>query len=256
MADWIFLGALFSLGSTIGSFLNVCIVRIPEGMSIVLPPSHCPSCKKPIPFYCNIPLVSYIVLGGRCKFCKIPIPFRYFIVELLTPVLFLVLFFFFGLSFVFLVAFLFTAALIVVTFIDLKLQIIPDVISLPGIPICFLCSFIVPWTDPLQSLFGILAGGGVLYVFAQGYYFLTKKEGMGGGDIKLLAMIGAFLGWQGALVTLMLGACAGSIIGSIIMVLKGKDFKYAIPFGPFLAAGAFFAMLFGDAIITFYVSLV
>ncbi len=118
------------------------------------------------------------------------------------------------------------------------MQIIPDVISLPGIPLCFLCSFVVPWTTPLESAIGILVGGGVLYGVAAGYYYLRKKDGMGGGDIKLLAMIGAFLGWKGALIALVVGAFAGSIIGVTVMLLKGKDMKYAIPFGPFLSFGA------------------
>ncbi len=194
------------------------------------------------------------MLGGKCRYCRAPIPLQYFIVELLTPVLLLVLFIHFGLSWSFIVSAFFISALIVITFIDLELHIIPDVISLPGIPVCFVCSFIVPWTNPVQSLIGILVGGGILYVFAAGYHLLTKKEGMGGGDIKLLAMIGAFLGWQGALLTLILAACTGSLIGILLIIAKGKDFKYAIPFGPFLAAGAWAALLFGDELIHFYLS--
>ena len=262
---------LFAFGSIVGSFLNVCIVRIPRKASIVLPASHCPLCKKPIPLYYNIPLVSYIMLGGRCRHCKAPISFRYFFVELMTPLALLMLYARFGLSPVLPITFAFTAALIVITFIDLKHRIIPDVISLPGIPACFLCSFALPWMEPvqavlgirlpglagiaMQSLLGILAGGGVLYVFAAGYELLTKKEGMGGGDIKLLAMIGAFLGWKGALVTLMLGAFAGSMIGLILIVVKGKSLKYAVPFGPFLAAGAFCALLCGEKLIGWYLSI-
>lgn len=254
MSEWFIISTLFVLGSVIGSFLNVCIVRIPHNMSIVYPPSHCPKCKKPIPFYYNIPILSYLMLGGKCRYCRAPIPLQYFIVELLTPVLLLVLFIHFGLSWSFIVSAFFISALIVITFIDLELHIIPDVISLPGIPVCFVCSFIVPWTNPVQSLIGILVGGGILYVFAAGYHLLTKKEGMGGGDIKLLAMIGAFLGWQGALLTLILAACTGSLIGILLIIAKGKDFKYAIPFGPFLAAGAWAALLFGDELIHFYLS--
>ncbi len=247
--------ALFLLGSIIGSFLNVCIVRIPLKMSIVFPASHCPACKKPIPFYCNIPIVSYILLGGKCRYCLSPISFQYFLVELLTPALMLLLFFYFGATWAFIISFIFCSALIIITFIDLKHQIIPDVISLPGIPLCFLCSFFVPWTDPVESLAGILVGGGTLYVFAAGYQLLTKKEGMGGGDIKLLAMIGAFLGWKGALLSLILGAFAGSITGILLIAVKGRDLKYAIPFGPFLSAGAFCALVFGEKLIYLYLTL-
>jgi leader peptidase (prepilin peptidase)/N-methyltransferase len=246
---------LFVLGGCIGSFLNVCIVRIPEKLSIIKPPSHCPRCKKPIAFYDNIPLLSYIILAGRCRNCKLPIPFRYFVVELLTAVALPVLFLWYGLSLPLALSFVFCAALIVITFIDLQLQIIPDVISLPGIPLCFLCSFVVPWTTPLESGIGILVGGGVLYGVAAGYYFLKKKEGMGGGDIKLLAMIGAFLGWKGALVALVVGAFAGSIIGVTVMLLKGKDMKYAIPFGPFLSFGALCSLLYGAELLHWYLRL-
>ncbi|MEI6127551.1 MAG: A24 family peptidase [Pseudomonadota bacterium] len=255
MPEMILLFFLFAFGSIVGSFLNVCIVRIPEKISVVFPASHCISCKKAISWHDNIPLLSYLVLGGKCRLCKAPIAFRYFVVELLTSLVMLVLYMYYGWSLLLPVTFVFSAALIVITFIDLRHQIIPDVISLPGIPLCFVCSFIVPWTDPLQSLIGIAAGGGVLYVFAAGYQLLTNKEGMGGGDIKLLAMIGAFLGWKGALAALMLGAFAGSMTGIILIFAKGKSLKYAVPFGPFLAAGAFCALLYGEKLYTWYVSL-
>jgi len=255
MPEGLILILLFVLGGCVGSFLNVCIVRIPEKLSIVAPPSHCPKCKKPIAFYDNIPLVSYIILGGRCRHCKLPIPFRYFVVELLTAAVLPGLYVWSGLTLPLALSFIFCAALIVITFIDLQLQIIPDIISLPGIPLCFLCSFFVPWTTPLESAIGILVGGGVLYGVAAGYYFLRKKEGMGGGDIKLLAMIGAFLGWKGALVALVVGAFAGSIIGVMAMLLKGKDMKYAIPFGPFLSLGALCSLLYGAELLHWYLAL-
>jgi leader peptidase (prepilin peptidase) / N-methyltransferase len=255
MPEGLILILLFVLGGSIGSFLNVCIVRIPEKLSIVVPPSHCPKCKKPIAFYDNIPLASYIILGGRCRHCKQPIPFRYFVVELLTAAVLPGLYCWYGLTLPLALSFIFCAALIIITFIDLQLQIIPDVISLPGIPLCFLCSFVVPWTTPLESGIGIFVGGGVLYGVAAGYYYFRKKEGMGGGDIKLLAMIGAFLGWKGALVALVVGAFAGSIIGVTVMLLKGKDMKYAIPFGPFLSLGALASLLYGSALLHWYLTL-
>lgn len=245
----------FVFGTIIGSFLNVCIVRMPQQSSIVFPGSHCPNCNYQISFYDNIPLLSYIMLAGRCRSCKTPISMRYFVVELLMGLLVAALFFYFGFSLVFILCVVFTAALVVITFIDLQHQIIPDRISLPGIPLGFLCSFFLPWNSWLDSLLGILVGGGVLYAFALGYYLLTKKEGMGGGDIKMLAMIGAFLGWKGALATLILAAVAGSLIGVLLIVLKGKNFKYAVPFGPFLAAGAFCALLYGERLINWYCSI-
>ena len=255
MAEMYILFVLFLFGAVIGSFLNVCIVRIPEKISIVMPPSHCPQCKKPIAFYDNIPLVSYIILGGRCRNCKKPIPFLYFLVETLTAVLLPTLFFWFGLTPALALSFIFCAALIVISFIDLKLQIIPNSISLPGIPLCFLCSFAVPWTNPLESAIGILVGGGLLYGVAAGYWYLMKKEGMGGGDIKLLAMIGAFLGWKGALMALVMGSFAGSMVGIGIMLLRGKDLKYAVPFGPFLSLGAVCSLLYGQELLHWYMTL-
>lgn len=255
MSPTLLIIALFIFGTIIGSFLNVCIVRMPQGSSIVFPGSHCPNCGYTIRFYDNIPLVSYILLAGRCRSCKTPISMRYFLVELLMGLLVTVLFFHFGFSLAFTLCLVFTAALVVITFIDLQHQIIPDRISLPGIPLGFLCSFFLPWNTWLDSLLGILVGGGVLYAFALGYYLLTKKEGMGGGDIKMLAMIGAFLGWKGALATLILASVAGSLIGILLIILKGKNFKYAVPFGPFLALGAFCALLYGERLISWYCSI-
>jgi leader peptidase (prepilin peptidase) / N-methyltransferase len=247
--------ALFIFGTIIGSFLNVCIVRMPHKTSIVFPASHCPQCGTAIRFYDNIPLLSYILLTGRCRACRASISLRYFIVELLFGAMTVALFLHFGLSLVFLLCLIFTAALVIITFIDLQYQIIPDRISLPGIPLCFLSSFVLPFTTWVDSLLGIVVGGGVLYAFALGYYLLTKKEGMGGGDIKMLSMIGAFLGWQGALTSLMLAALVGSVVGIVMMAVKGKNFKYAIPFGPFLAAGAFCAMLYGERLISWYLNI-
>jgi leader peptidase (prepilin peptidase)/N-methyltransferase len=255
MINWLIPAFLFVFGAVIGSFLNVCIIRIPEKKSIVYPASHCPSCKTPIAFYDNIPLVSYVLLAGRCRQCKTPISFQYFIVELLTPIITLVLYFSFGFSLAGALAALFCYVLLVITGIDLQHQIIPDSISIPCIPLCLLSSLVLPWTDLKSSLIGMVLGGGILYLVAQAYYLVRKKEGMGGGDIKLLAMIGAFLGWKGALIALMVGAFAGTLAGIAMMLVRGKNLKYALPFGPFLSLGAFCALLWGEAILYWYTHL-
>jgi leader peptidase (prepilin peptidase)/N-methyltransferase len=252
----------FILGAVIGSFLNVCICRLPENRSVIFPPSHCPKCDYRIPFYDNIPILSYLLLGGKCRSCKTRISLQYPLVELINGLLSLFLFLKFGSGLTFLLLFIFCSALVAVTFIDLKHQIIPDVISLPGIVTGFAASFfisdiynvgaILSWSN---SLTGILAGGGSLFLVAYGYHFFTGKEGMGGGDIKLLAMMGAFLGWRAVPFIIFTGALAGSVIGVSIMLAQKKDSKLAIPFGPFLAFGALLFIFYGREIISWYFSL-
>lgn len=254
MADSIILIAPFLFGAVVGSFLNVCIYRIPLGASIVSPPSSCPVCGGRIPFYHNIPVVSYMVLGGRCRECRTPIPLRYPIVETLTGLLTVLLFKFFWPAPQFFVYFFFVSALVVITFIDLDHKIIPDVISLPGIVLGFVLSFFLPAPGFLNSLTGIISGGGILLTIALGYYFLTGSEGMGGGDIKLLAMIGAFLGWKGVLVTLMMGSFLGAFSGIVSMLAFGRSSKHMLPFGPFLAFGAIVHLFLGEALIGWYVA--
>ena len=239
----------------IGSFLNVCICRLPKEESIVTPGSHCPRCKTPITFYDNLPLISYLLLRGKCRHCRAPISIQYPLIEGITALLSLLLFIRFGPSLSYFVYFSFTAALIVITVIDLHHQIIPDVISLPGIGIGLLASFLLPQMTFLNSLIGMLLGGGSLFLVATLYQWLFKREGLGGGDVKLLAMIGAFLGWKAVILTILLSSLIGSITGMIIMVAKGKDFKYAIPFGPFLSLGAVISFFYGEKIITWYLYL-
>lgn len=246
--------AAFILGAVVGSFLNVCIYRIPAGLSVVSPPSRCPKCEKRILWYQNIPIVSYLFLGGRCGFCRVRIPVRYALVEAMTGLLFVLVLYSFGLSWMTLVYWLFAAALVVITYIDLDHQIIPDVISLPGIPIGFFCSFVIPWLPWLDSLLGILLGGGLLFVIAWLYEVLAKREGMGGGDIKLLAMIGAFLGWKSIFPVVFLSSLSGSLIGVPLILLKGKDSRFALPFGPFLAIAALVYLFWGANIVHWYLS--
>jgi len=252
---YFFLVSAFILGAVIGSFLNVCIYRIPAGESIVHPPSRCPACGTPIRWYQNIPILSYLLLRGRCAGCRMRISVRYPLVEALTGLLFALIAFRFGPQYFVPVLWLFAAALVVITFIDLDHQIIPDVISLPGILVGFLCSFFIPWVSWTDSLFGILLGGGSLFAIAAGYELLTKKEGMGGGDIKLLAMLGAFLGWKAVLPIVFISSLMGSVVGIPLMMIKKADGRLAIPFGPFLVSGAFVYLLWGPALIRWYLSL-
>ena len=244
-----YLWGIFSviLGAVVGSFLNVCIYRIPSEKSIAFPASHCPACEHPIKFYDNIPIISYIILGGKCRHCNERISPTYPAIELLTAVMSVLLFRRYGLSIDYLFSFLFTCALIVITFVDLKHQIIPDVITLPGIPLFALAAIFLMDVTFRDSLIGILAGGGFLYLVALGYQLLTKREGMGGGDIKLLAMMGGFLGWQSLWFIIMAGSLVGGVVGISVMISKGKDTKYPIPFGPFLSIAAVAYIFWGDA---------
>ena len=250
---WYIVSIIF--GAMIGSFLNVCIFRLPKEESIVTPGSHCPHCQKPIKFSDNVPLVSYILLNGRCRYCKESISIQYPLVEGITALVSLILFVRFGPTLSYLFYFSFIAALIVISIIDLYHQIIPDVISLPGVGVGLLASLAIPQINFIDSLIGALLGGGSLFIVATLYQWLFKREGMGGGDVKLLAMIGAFLGWKAVILTILLGSLLGSISGIIVMVLRGKDFKYAIPFGPFLSLGAVIALFYGQDLIRWYLYL-
>ncbi len=249
----IFISILF--GAMVGSFLNVCILRMPKGESIIFPGSHCPLCQTPIRFYDNLPLLSYLLLGGKCRHCKTSISIQYPIVEGITALSALLLWIKFGVSLSYLIYFSFTAALIIITVIDLYHQIIPDVISLPGIGVGLLGALVVPQVTFLNALIGVIVGGGSLFLVATIYQWLFKREGMGGGDVKLLAMIGAFLGWKAVLLTILLSSFVGSVVGIILILIKGRDFKYAIPFGPFLALGAVISLFLGEEMIRWYLYL-
>ncbi len=236
------------IGLLFGSFFNVCIYRIPRGESIVFPASHCPHCNQDIKPWDNIPVLSYLILGGKCRFCKAGISRRYPAVELLTACLFLYTVHHFSISWNTLVYLIFVSALLVISFIDIDHRIIPDNISLPGILLGFLASFLLPlhW---YESLLGILGGGGV--ILAVGYLgeLVFKKEAMGGGDVKLLAMIGAFLGWKLALLTIFFGSLVGAAIGVVMKLFTGDEY---IPFGPFLSIGALAALFFGERFLHWY----
>ena len=250
-----FFVALF--GALVGSFLNVVIVRLPEeGGSVVFPASHCPVCKKPISWYDNIPLLSFLFLRGRCRQCGGRISWRYPLVEALTALLSLALYQHFGPTILFPIYFVFCAALLAVIFIDFQHQIIPDVISLPGIVVGFALSFVNPFVTWQDAGLGILFGGGSFYLLALGYYLLTKREGMGGGDIKLLAMIGAFLGWQSLPFVVFGSSLLGTVAGVWAMIKQRKGGKTVIPYGPFLAIAALLYLFFRREILFLFVRFV
>lgn len=245
----------FIFGMIVGSFLNVCICRMPKDESVVSPPSHCPNCDYQIRWYDNIPVISYLLLRGKCRGCGTRISLQYPLVELINGTLAFLLFLRFGPTLTFAALFLFCSALVIITFIDIEHQIIPDEISLSGIIIGFVFSFFLPGHGWLNSILGILLGGGSLLSVAYGYQWLTGKEGMGGGDIKLLAMMGAFLGWKSIPFIVLASSLVGSVIGVSIMLLQKKDSKLAIPFGPYLAFGAVLYIFYGQPLINWYLSL-
>ena len=249
---YIFMGIL---GAVVGSFLNVCIYRIPRSQSIVTPKSHCPVCGSPIAFYDNIPLISYFFLRGRCRSCRSRISPRYPLVEGLNAAFYTLLFHRFGWTLSTLVFALFVSLLLVISFVDLDFRIIPDCFTLSGIIFGLAFSFIVEEVTPLQSILGILVGGGFLYLVAFTYEKIAKKEGMGGGDIKLMAMIGAFSGWQAIPFVILISSFAGALIGVIIMIVMKKGIKFSIPFGPFLSFSSVLYIFFGPELIHWYLGL-
>lgn len=245
-------------GAVVGSFLNVCIYRIPRNLSILLPSSRCPSCGTPIRPYHNIPIISFLVLRGRCRDCGAAISTRYPLVETLNAAFYGLALWRFGLGWHIPALFTLCSALIVITFIDLDFQIIPDIITLPGIPLgLFAGSLLIP--DPFSrgslvgfkdASIGLLSGGILFYLIA-----VISRGGMGGGDIKMMAMTGAFLGWKSVLLTTFAGSLMGSIVGIFLMVYRGKGRKTKIPFGPFLAAGALISLFYGQEISALYLKL-
>jgi leader peptidase (prepilin peptidase)/N-methyltransferase len=241
------LSAGLILGLIIGSFLNVCIHRLPRNESLITPSSRCPSCHHSVRWWDNIPVISFLILGGRCRDCGRPISWRYPIVELVSGIGYLLLVWRFGVGWQTVVYALLFSSLLVITFIDLDHQIIPDRITLPGMIVGLVASSIILPIGFLDALIGLLLGGALFYGVA-----VASRGGMGGGDIKLIAMIGAFLGWKQALLTIFIGALVGSVIGLFLMTFKGKSRKYPVPFGPFLSLGAVVSLFAGPAIWSWY----
>jgi leader peptidase (prepilin peptidase)/N-methyltransferase len=242
-------------GLVLGSFMNVCIYRIPRKLSIITPRSRCPQCENKIKFYDNLPVVSYLVLRGKCRYCGQPISWQYPIVEALTGLLSLALFIKFGLSYQYALWLLFTASLVTISFIDFHHKIIPDVISLPGIAVGWIASLIFGHISWLDSLIGIAAGGGSLFLVAYLYERFTGREGMGGGDVKLLAMIGSWMGWRPLPLVVLLSSLTGAVVGLAFILVAGKGYRVRIPFGPFLSFGAIIYSFFGPELTTWYLGL-
>ena len=241
--------ALFGLA--VGSFLNVCIYRLPRGESLAFPASHCPSCRRTLAWFENVPVVGWLALRGRCRTCGEAISPMYPIVEVTTGAVFVAGYWFYGWMPLLPVRLLFACAMIVLFAIDLHHHILPNVITVPGAVAGLAFSLVLPpgW---LASLIGVLAGAGVLFAIAETYYRLRGIEGLGMGDVKMLAMIGAFLGWKLMLVTLVLASLSGSIVG-VAVVLSGRGgMKFALPFGTFLAVGALVAAVAGEPIVAWY----
>jgi len=240
-------------GLMIGSFLNVCISRLPKRASIMWPASHCTTCDRPLAWFENIPILSWLVLRGRCRTCQSRISIVYPLVELTTGVVFAGGALVYGLSPLLFVRLAFACSLIVLFVIDLQHQILPNAITLPGIAAGFLASLFLPpgW---LSSLIGILAGGGILWALAEAYYRLRGIEGLGMGDVKMLAMIGAVLGWPLMLLTLVVASFAGSVVGVGMMAVGRGGMQAALPFGTFLALGALVAAVAGDPILSWYLA--
>lgn len=236
------------LGLIWGSFFNVCIIRIPQEKSVVSNRSHCPSCSKTLKWIHNIPVISYLILRGKCAFCHSKISLQYPLVEIFSAVIFSYLWSVYGWSWSWFFYTVFVSMLLIITVIDLKLMIIPDELSLSGIVLGFISVFFTNEILWWHSILGAALGGGIFLGIALLYEKLAKQEGLGGGDIKLLAMIGAWLGFESILIVLVVSSALGSIVGLSLIMLRGKTFKTAIPFGPFLALSAIVYLLWGGEI--------
>lgn len=268
--------AIFLLGLVIGSFLNVCILRIPREESVVLPSSHCPACNAPIKPYDNIPVVSWLLLGGRCRKCKAPISAQYPAVELLTGLLFLGCYLWFDLTVEFAKWAIFAALLVVLTITDIRERILPDKVNFLGLGLALALSlftapvdgtaewlsrrlFDIPPPTPFLSLgdalLGAAAASGLLWLVAEGYFRLRGREGMGLGDVKMMAMAGAFLGVQRALLTILVGSLLGSLIGAAIISVGRKGSDFELPFGTFLGVAALLVVFVGSPALAWYRSL-
>lgn len=252
--DALLLAGMGLLGLVVGSFLNVCIYRLPHDLSVVTPPSRCGSCGTTLRWRHNVPVVSWILLRGRCAFCGAAISWRYPLVELLTAALFVLHAWWFGPTAVMVIRTAFAAALVVLFLTDLDCRILPDEITLGGLVAGLLLALFFP-PGIVSALLGAVLGGGVLWATGALYERVRGVEGMGMGDVKMLAMIGAVLGWQLMALTLVLASFAGGLFGMALIALRADARTTAVPFGTFLAVGALVASLFGEHLLTWYLGL-
>ena len=244
-------GIVFAVGLVIGSFLNVYIYRLPMGLSVVWPGSRCTACSRTLSWFENIPVLSWLALRGRCRTCHVAISWVYPFVELITAVMFVGLYLMYGWTPLFAVRALFGCAMIVLFAIDYTHQILPNVITLPGIALGFAASFFLPpgWTS---SLVGVLIGGVFPFLVAEGYMRLRGREGMGMGDLKMFAMVGAFLGWRLVWVTLILSSLLGIAIGGTALLISRRGMGTRIPFGTFIAVSAMVCVLWEVPVLRAY----
>jgi leader peptidase (prepilin peptidase) / N-methyltransferase len=251
MPPWLELLTVTLFGLCIGSFLNVCAYRLPLGKSIVYPGSRCTSCGRELSWFDNLPVLSWVALRGRCRTCKQSVSWMYPAVEIVTALVFAITYLTYGLTFLGIVRVVFACAMIVLFVTDLQHKILPNVITLPGVILGFVCSVFLPpgWTS---SLIGLIVGGGFLLAIAEAYHRIRGQEGLGMGDVKLLAMIGAFLGWKLVLLTLVFASFTGSLAGGLLIASGRGSMKYELPFGTFLAVGAVLAATWGDPIAAWY----
>jgi leader peptidase (prepilin peptidase)/N-methyltransferase len=240
------------LGLAVGSFLNVCIYRLPLEQSLVFPASHCTNCHRKLSWFENVPVLAWVVLRGRCRTCRAPISAVYPAVELFTGVMFAWAAWRYGPGLLLVSRLLFGCMLIVLFFIDLRHRILPNPITVGGTVVGFILSFV---TGPgwVSSLIGLVIGGLIPLLLAEAYLRVRKMEGLGMGDVKMLALIGAFLGWQLVLLTLAVASVLGSLVGLGMMLSRRGDMKYALPFGTFLSIAALFAAAAGEPIVQWYV---
>lgn len=242
----------FVFGALLGSFANVVILRMPHGESVVFPGSHCNSCQSKIAWYDNIPILSWFILRGKCRKCQTKYSFRYPVVEFIMGFLFALSFWHFGWSWTLLEVLLFVFALVICSFIDIDHMILPDQFTLSGIVIGLLGAWLNPERDFMPAFWGFLFGGGFLFAMAYFYHLFTGQEGMGGGDIKLLAWIGAIVGWKAIPFVIMISAVLGTIFGLILQRQQKKGLKTMIPYGPYLAVAALIYLFGGQTIGLWY----
>lgn len=256
LPDWMTGLFIFLFGSAIGSFLNVCIYRIPKQISLISPGSFCPSCSYHIPFYHNIPIVSYFLLLGRCRNCGTKISLVYPFVELLNASFYLLLYLKLGFSQELFFYAPFVSAFIALFFIDWKNKILPDVITLSGIIFGIGLSPFIEKLGILDAILGAICGFLIFYLIAFIYEKITGREGMGGGDIKMIAMAGAFLGLKGVIATIFISSLIGTLFGLFLIIFFRKSFKYAVPFGCFISLGGLIFLFVGDEIAHHYLNMI